>query len=98
MTARRSAPVAIPARIGRAPGPVFQPPHISGSALTSRPNDGSGYWPDFSNTGYQNYAGAAANPAGSGLTVPCTHGYAGLYDFTSGMTASGSVFVDSAAR
>ena len=24
------------------------------SAIDARPNDGSGYWPDFSNTGYAN--------------------------------------------
>ena len=95
MTAKRGAPVAIPARIGRAPGPVFQPPQISGSAITSRPNDGSGYWPDFSNTGYQNYTGAAANPGSAGLTIPCTHGYAGLYDYASGMSATSALAVDS---
>jgi hypothetical protein len=33
-------------------------------ALDSRPNDGSGYWPDFSNTGYAN---TPANVGGLGL-------------------------------
>ncbi len=40
------------------------PPQGGGSALTSRPNDGSGYWPDFSNTGYKN---TPANAGGLGL-------------------------------
>lgn len=38
---------------GGAPGPADG----GGSAITSRPNDGSGYWPDSSNTGYQNAPG-----------------------------------------
>lgn len=45
------------------------------SALTARPNDGTGYWPDFSNTGYQHepdYPGS-------------------LSDYTGGMTQSGWV-------
>lgn len=29
-------------------------PDGGGSAITSRPNDGTGYWPDSTNTGYQN--------------------------------------------
>lgn len=67
----------------------------AGPRIAHRPNDGSGLWADYSNTGYLHYTGAAANPEGSGLTIPCTHGYTGLYDFTSGMTAGGSVLVDS---
>jgi len=53
----------------------------SGSALTSRPNDGTGYWPDFSNTGY---AHTPANAGGLGKGA-----YPGkLKDYTSGMSAS----------
>jgi hypothetical protein len=53
-----------------------------GSALASRPNDGSGYWPDFSNTGYKH---TPANVGGLGLPA-----YPGqLTDYTSGMTAGG---------
>lgn len=52
-----------------------------GSALTSRPNDGTGYWPDFSNTGYKH---TPANAGGLGLSA-----YPGsLTDYTSGMSAS----------
>lgn len=51
------------------------------SALASRPNDGSGYWPDFSNTGY---AHTPANAAGLGLGA-----YPGrLTDYDSGMSDS----------
>jgi hypothetical protein len=46
-----------------------------GSALASRPNDGSGYWPDFSNTGYNR------EPSYPGS----------LTDYTGGMTQSGWV-------
>lgn len=54
------------------------PPQGGGSALTSRPNDGTKYWPDFSNTGYKN---TPANVAGLGLPA-----YSALTDYTSGMT------------
>lgn len=50
-----------------------------GDLLNYRPNDGSGRWPDMSNTGHVNGPG-----------------FAGLTDFTTGMTASGSVFVQPA--
>ncbi|MEV0147077.1 MULTISPECIES: hypothetical protein [unclassified Nonomuraea] len=50
------------------------------SAIDARPNDGSGYWPDFSNTGYAN---TPANAGGLGLGA-----YPGkLTDYTSGMSA-----------
>jgi hypothetical protein len=48
-----------------------------GTALTSRPNDGSGYWPDDSNTGYlrePSYPGSVA-------------------DWTGGMSQDGNCFV-----
>lgn len=52
-----------------------------GSAITSRPNDGSGYWPDFSNTGYKN---TPANAGGLGLPA-----YPGkLTDYAPDMTTS----------
>ena len=51
------------------------------SALSSRPNDGSSYWPDFSNTGY---AHTPANAGGLGLPA-----YPGsLTDYESGMSDS----------
>lgn len=53
-----------------------------GSALTSRPNDGTGYWPDFSNTGYLY---STATPTST--AIPCTHGYAGMYDYAASMPA-----------
>ncbi len=57
------------------------PPQGGGSALTSRPNDGSGYWPDFSNTGYKN---TPANAGGLGLPA-----YPGsLTDYASGMSTT----------
>ncbi|WP_027345242.1 hypothetical protein [Hamadaea tsunoensis] len=53
----------------------------NGSALASRPNDGSGYWPDFSNTGY---AHTPANAGGFGHAA-----YPGrLTDYASGMSAT----------
>ncbi|MDM0078127.1 hypothetical protein QTH90_27215 [Variovorax sp. J2P1-59] len=58
----------------------------TGSALTSRPNDGSGYWPDFSNTGY---AHTPANVAGLGLDAYPGH----LADYTSGMSDSKPLIV-----
>ncbi|NUT04796.1 MAG: hypothetical protein HOV76_15080 [Hamadaea sp.] len=52
-----------------------------GSALGSRPNDGTGYWPDFSNTGY---ARTPANAGGLGKGA-----YPGkLKDHAAGMSAS----------
>ena len=33
----------------------------SGSAIASRPNDGTGYWPDSSNTGYKHAPGYAGS-------------------------------------
>ncbi|MBN6057404.1 hypothetical protein JYK22_36100, partial [Nonomuraea sp. RK-328] len=50
------------------------------SAIDARPNDGSGYWPDFSNTGYAN---TPANAGGLGLGA-----YPGkLTDYAAGMSA-----------
>jgi hypothetical protein len=54
----------------------------AGSALASRPNDGTGYWPDFSNTGYKH---TPANAGGTGVAA-----YPGsLTDWQSGMSATG---------
>jgi hypothetical protein len=61
-------------------------------AINYRPNDGSGYWPDFSNTGYKN---ATFTP--SSTAIPCTHGYTGLYDYAAGMSATTTLFVDGSA-
>ena len=74
-------------------GTFNQPP--AGDPIAARPNDGSGLWADYSNTGYLHFTGSAANPSGSGLTIPCSHGYSGLFDYTSGMSATAPVFVDS---
>jgi len=55
-------------------------------ALNARPNDGSGYWPDFSNTGYAN---TPANAGGLGLGA-----YPGkLTDFSKGMSATKPIIV-----
>jgi chitodextrinase len=59
---------------------VPTPPTSGGSAIGSRPNDGSSYWPDFSNTGYKN---TPANAGGTG--VPAYPGK--LTDWQSGMSA-----------
>ncbi|WP_206956209.1 hypothetical protein [Trinickia acidisoli] len=48
------------------------------SAVDARPNDGSGYWPDFSNTGYAN---TPANAGGLGLPAYPGH----LTDYAAGM-------------
>ncbi len=54
----------------------------TGSALASRPNDGTSYWPDFSNTGYKH---TPANAGGTGIAA-----YPGsLTDWQSGMSATG---------
>ncbi|MBT2226485.1 hypothetical protein [Nonomuraea sp. NEAU-A123] len=56
-------------------------PATSVSAVDARPNDGSGYWPDFSNTGYAN---TPANAGGLGLGA-----YPGsLTDYAANMSAS----------
>ncbi|HUR05046.1 MAG TPA: hypothetical protein VM347_21060 [Nonomuraea sp.] len=56
-------------------------PTKSVSAIEARPNDGSGYWPDFSNTGYAN---TPANAGGLGLGA-----YPGkLTDYAANMSAS----------
>ena len=47
-----------------------------GSAITSRPNDGSGYWPDSSNTGYLHapgYTGSLATGNPYGITSSTTY-------------------------
>lgn len=41
-------------RVNASPGKHRTTPAHGGSAITSRPNDGTGYWPDASNTGYIN--------------------------------------------
>jgi hypothetical protein len=51
-----------------------------GTLLGSRPNDGSGYWPDFSNTGHLNAEGYPGH----------------LTNFAEGMTPTGNVFVQPA--
>lgn len=56
------------------------------AGLNARPNDGSGYWPDFSNTGYAN---TPANAGGLGLGA-----YPGkLTDFTKNMSTSKPIIV-----
>lgn len=50
------------------------------SAVQARPNDGSGYWPDFSNTGYAN---TPANAGGLGLGAYPGH----LTDYAPNMSA-----------
>jgi hypothetical protein len=40
-----------------------------GSALTSRPNDGTGYWPDSSNTGYKHAPGYTGSLAAGPSTI-----------------------------
>lgn len=57
-------------------------PGGGGNALTSRPNDGSGFWPDASNTGHTKGPNAVAT--------------ASLVPYTGGMTASGGVIVQQA--
>jgi len=55
-------------------------------AVNARPNDGSGYWPDFSNTGYAN---TPANTGGLGLGA-----YPGkLTDFSKGMSVTKPIIV-----
>lgn len=57
-----------------------------GSALTSRPNDGTGYWPDFSNTGFYH---TPANVAGLGNAA-----YSGtITDYRTGMTPTTTCFI-----
>lgn len=65
--------------------PPPPPPPPAADPINARPNDGSGLWPDASNTGYQNYSGTASSTA-----IPCTHGYAGLYDYAAGMVGHGA--------
>ncbi|GAA4632692.1 hypothetical protein GCM10023196_067150 [Actinoallomurus vinaceus] len=56
-------------------------------AIEARPNDGSGYWPDFSNTGYAN---TPANAGGLGLGAYPGH----LTDYASGMSADKPLTLD----
>ncbi|WP_386779315.1 hypothetical protein [Longispora fulva] len=73
-TASAPAPTAAPAT------PSASPP-AGATAMRARPNDGSGYWPDFSNTGYPR---TPANAGGLGKV-----GYPGhLTDYTTGMSAT----------
>jgi len=62
-----------------------------GSRIDHRPNDGSGLWADFSNTGYKH------DPGYTGTGGNCTHGYPGLNDYTSNMSASSLLYVDESA-
>ncbi|WP_146104019.1 hypothetical protein [Nonomuraea solani] len=65
---------------GQAAVAAVKPPAAPAvAAIDARPNDGSGYWPDFSNTGY---AHTPANAGGLGLGA-----YPGkLTDYTAGMS------------
>ncbi|WP_433252179.1 hypothetical protein ACQPYK_07315 [Streptosporangium sp. CA-135522] len=57
------------------------------AAVSARPNDGSGYWPDFSNTGYAN---TPANAGGLGLRA-----YPGkLTDYAPNMSDSKPLTLD----
>lgn len=58
---------------------------INVSPINARPNDGSGYWPDFSNTGYKN---TPANAEGLGLSA-----YSKLTDYSSDMGADKTIEV-----
>lgn len=61
-------------------GTLVRPYAVRRDRINNRPNDGSGAWPDFSNTGYVNapgYPGSVTN-------------------YTTGMTATGSVFIQEA--
>ncbi len=64
--------------------PVRTSPEISnspsapgGSAITSRPNDGTGYWPDSSNTGYEHAPGytGSLTPGPSTITAGSTYSH-----------------------
>jgi hypothetical protein len=59
-----------------------------GHRIAHRPNDGSGLWADFSNTGYRH------DPGYTGSGGNCTHGYAGLDDYAPGMIANSALYVD----
>ncbi len=56
--------------------------------ISQRPNDGSGAWADFSNTGYLHAPGYS--PSGGN----CVHGYAGLTDYKPGMRANSLLYVN----
>ena len=62
-----------------------------GDRMGHRPNDGSGLWADFSNTGYRH------DPGYTGSGGNCTHGYAGLNDYAPGMTANSALYVNAPA-
>jgi hypothetical protein len=72
--------------VGTASISVSYTAQTAASALNSRPNDGSGYWPDFSNTGY------AHTPVNAGnLGLPAYPGH--LTDYGTGMSDSKPIIV-----
>ncbi|MFF5205857.1 hypothetical protein [Streptosporangium sp. NPDC000396] len=74
-----ASPTPTPAKTS-SPSPTPDPAKPS-AALKARPNDGSGYWPDFSNTGYTR---TPANAGGLGLGA-----YPGkLTDYAKNMSAA----------
>jgi hypothetical protein len=68
--------------------PIGQSTRSRSSLVSQRPNDGSGFWADFSNTGYEHHPGYV--PDGGN----CTHGYKGLNDYAHRMKSGGLLFVD----
>ena len=83
----RSAPKSGAQPQAPAPGPAApaqtspEPSHgtrsSKGSAITSRPNDGTGYWPDSTNTGYKYAPGytGALTPGPSTITANSTYSH-----------------------
>lgn len=78
-----------PVRAAHASAPGTEPRRGTAgimSAVDARPNDGSGYWPDFSNTGY---AHTPANAGDLGLAA-----YPGkLSDYARGMSSTKAITV-----
>lgn len=68
--------------------PVPNSTRPGSSPIDYRPNDGSGLWADFSNTGYRH------DPGYTGTGGNCIHGYPGLNDYNSSMSASSLLYVD----
>lgn len=69
--------------------PLKPPPR--GDRIGHRPNDGSGVWADFSNTGYKH------DPGYTGSGGNCVHGYSGLNDYATEMKANKLLYVDEPA-
>ena len=63
----------------------------AGPRISHRPNDGSGVWADFSNTGYKH------DPGYTGSGGNCVHGYSGLDDYAPGMVSNSPLYVDAPA-